>query len=161
VLKVRSIAWRSVDSGGGAVLISKPLALVIGLAALVACPVGWSLAQEADDVPLLLATGDTAEAIDLLRQRVTNRSPAEEQCLLATLLTRTVTSLHEDWKARAEAKRWFDRSLRKRNDPLCLLEYSEQRIRVDAGRPAGHATRAWRSWPTRRCARDGRGYENR
>jgi hypothetical protein len=119
------------------------LALAIGLAALFACPLARSVAQDVDDVPFLLATGDTAEAIDLLRERVTNRSPAAEQCLLATLLTRTVTSLHEDWQARAEAKRWFDRSLRKRNDALCLLEYSglmeKQGIRVDAARLAGRA----------------------
>jgi len=101
------------------------------------------LAQEPDHVRLALAMGDTTYAVGLLRQRISNRSTPDEQCLLATLISRTVTSRHEDWRARLEAQRWFERALRGRDDPLCLLEYAglmeKQGIRVDAGRLARRA----------------------
>ncbi|MDH3495910.1 MAG: hypothetical protein OER21_04045 [Gemmatimonadota bacterium] len=100
-------------------------------------------AQEPDHVREALAMGDTAFALDLLRERVSQRSPPDEQCRLAILIARTATSRPEDWRARLEAKSWFDRALKGRDDPLCLLEYSalmeKQGIRVDAGRLANRA----------------------
>jgi hypothetical protein len=88
--------------------------------------------------------GDTAVAIEALRANLgRGPSPAQQDCLLAALLARTAPSAAMEWRERAEAERLFERALKKRYDPLCLLEYSglksRQAMRVDAGRLAARA----------------------
>lgn len=115
--------------------------LMIGLLALPAA----AYSQELGHARAALAMGDTAFALELLRKEVTTKSDPVDQCLLASVIARTVTKRFEDWKARTEAKDWFERALRARNEPLCVLEYAglmeRQGIRVDAERLAKRAFR--------------------
>jgi hypothetical protein len=60
-------------------------------------------AQSLADARAALAAGDTTFALETLRTVVTTRSRPEGQCLLATVLTRSATSHHADWKDEAFA----------------------------------------------------------
>ena len=109
--------------------------LVLG--ALVAAAAFVPPALAAQDVAALLRQGDTAQAIAVLR-RAAQDGPADQQCLLATLLTHHATAATADWRERHEAERLFHDALVTAPTPGCYLAYAalkqKQGMWTDAGR---------------------------
>lgn len=131
----------------------RPRTLVAALLSLLATAVpGPSLGQDTDASAVagrpgdLLARGDTAAALALLRERVAEDDEDGRAWLdLGRILSAQATELEADIDARREAKRALERAVELRpSDPFGLLEYGlllrKQQVGTDAARVL---ERAW------------------